>query len=454
MPLPPVRYATLAIVVFLAIAGFDIVTGLEHWPFGSYPMYSLSYPEELSWLRLYAVTDRGEIALRGERDFAPFDEARLVMALERLQSARGGNQKLDAALLNLMQLYNRRKASPPLRALRLYTVRWALRPGLQGSEPPGEQILIAQVAGNEAERCPTSAKTGIATGSLRKLPNNLRWSVWSVTVCSLRSICRSTTVAGHKFRRCSGCPFQRFTSSPAFRATRQRLAFCKSYGKPRSSPRRSDLSRALAWRPRRLSVSFSWGCLTASERSTISTDFQYYSSVSWRCRAVPMRCRSTGPCLGVEKRGLKSRRDIGGPFAWRRRFSFLVFFAAGWAKLRNSGLAWMTATNMRSIWLGELFTHTPPTRLGSFLAPSTWLCQFAAVATVIVELSALPALFVRRLRALTLVGLFGLQVLIALMLGVYFTPHLVGYALFLPWERYYTKLRGYPTPASHRVSLS
>ena len=152
MPLPPVRYATLAIVVFLAIAGFDIVTGLEHWPFGSYPMYSLSYPEELSWLRLYAVTDRGEIALRGERDFAPFDEARLVMALERLQSARGGNQKLDAALLNLVQLYNRRKASPPLRALRLYTVRWALRPGLQGSEPPGERILIAQVAGNEAER--------------------------------------------------------------------------------------------------------------------------------------------------------------------------------------------------------------------------------------------------------------------------------------------------------------
>src|ERR1039458_2682090 len=69
MPLPPVRYATLAIVVFLAIAGFDIVTGLEHWPFGSYPMYSLSYPEELSWLRLYAVTDRGQIALRGERDF-------------------------------------------------------------------------------------------------------------------------------------------------------------------------------------------------------------------------------------------------------------------------------------------------------------------------------------------------------------------------------------------------
>jgi hypothetical protein len=63
------------------------------------------------------------------------------------------------------------------------------------------------------------------------------------------------------------------------------------------------------------------------------------------------------------------------------------------------------------------------------------------VATVVVELSALPALFARR-RVFALVGLLGLQTLIALMLGVYFTPHLVGYALFLPWERYYSGLYG------------
>jgi hypothetical protein len=111
----------------------------------------------------------------------------------------------------------------------------------------------------------------------------------------------------------------------------------------------------------------------------------------------------------------------------------LMFFAAGYAKLRNSGLAWITASNMRSIWLGELFTHTPPTRLGSILAGSTWLPQFAAVATVVIELSALPAIFFRRLRVFTLIVTFCLQLLIALMLGVYFTPHLAGYALFLPW---------------------
>ena len=148
----PVRFASLAIVGFLAVTGFDIVTGLEHWPFGSYPMYSLLYPEQLSWLQLYGVTDRGEIALRGERDFAPFDEARLIVALQRLQGARGGNQKLDEALRNVLQLYNRGKAQrrsvdQPLRTLRLYTVSWAL----QGSEPPGERTLIAEVTANEAE---------------------------------------------------------------------------------------------------------------------------------------------------------------------------------------------------------------------------------------------------------------------------------------------------------------
>jgi hypothetical protein len=140
------------------------------------------------------------------------------------------------------------------------------------------------------------------------------------------------------------------------------------------------------------------------------------------------------------------RTGVSAQYGWPVRLAqtlfLLVFFAAGCAKLRNGGFAWMTAANMRSIWLGELFTHTPPPALGGFLAQSTWLSQFAAVATVMIELSALPALFFRRLRVLTVVGLLVMQTFIALMLGVYFTPHLVGYALFLPWERYYRKLHG------------
>ena len=149
------RLANLAILGFLAVACIDILTGLEHWPFGSYPMYSLLYSEQRSWLRLYGVTDRGEILLRGERGVTPFDEARLVMGLERLESAHGGKQKLDEALRNLMRLYDRRHAhSVPLRALRLYAVRWVLRPGFEGPQPPQERILVAQATRDDAEAGP------------------------------------------------------------------------------------------------------------------------------------------------------------------------------------------------------------------------------------------------------------------------------------------------------------
>jgi len=138
------RLAQPAIITILAISVFDIATGLEHWPFGSYPMYSTPYPERLSWLRLYGVTARGEIPLRGDRDFAPFDQARLIMALQRIEAAPGANQKIDEALRNLAALYNRQPEHPPLRALRLYQVEWLLKPGQRGTEPPDQRILIAE----------------------------------------------------------------------------------------------------------------------------------------------------------------------------------------------------------------------------------------------------------------------------------------------------------------------
>ena len=164
------------------------------------------------------------------------------------------------------------------------------------------------------------------------------------------------------------------------------------------------------------------------------------------CILAVSRCADALSVDGALRGSRVTPIDISWEYGWPVRLAqtlfLLVFFAAGWAKVRNGGLAWMTASNMRSIWLGELFTHIPPTRLGSFVAQSNWLTQFAAVATVGLELSALPALFSGRLRMVALVGLLGLQTCIALMLGVYFTPHLVGYALFLPWDRYYTKLFG------------
>jgi hypothetical protein len=88
------------------------------------------------------VTGEGEIPLRGELNFAPFDESRLVGALGRVP-----NNELPDALRNLLRLHNRH-GDPPIRALRLYSVSWVLDAGVRGDEPPESRHLVAEVSGD------------------------------------------------------------------------------------------------------------------------------------------------------------------------------------------------------------------------------------------------------------------------------------------------------------------
>jgi hypothetical protein len=132
-----------------------------------------------------------------------------------------------------------------------------------------------------------------------------------------------------------------------------------------------------------------------------------------------------------------------GDFTWPIKIAqslfLLVFFAAGFSKLRQSGFAWMDPENMRAILTSNLFSHAPPTRWAVSLAKSDAFCSFAAYATVVVELSALPAIFLRALRVPGLIALAVLQAAISLLMGIHFFPYLVGYALFVPWHKLYPK---------------
>jgi len=134
-----VHAASVVIVTLLAVTGFDIATGLEHWPFGSYPMYSLTYPGRHESMALYALRGAGEVSLRSDRGFAPFDDARLVSALSGMPP-----RDWPQALNNLVRLYNRNHPAP-IRALRLYSVSWNLHTGMKGDEPPDNRILLAEV---------------------------------------------------------------------------------------------------------------------------------------------------------------------------------------------------------------------------------------------------------------------------------------------------------------------
>lgn len=133
-----------------------------------------------------------------------------------------------------------------------------------------------------------------------------------------------------------------------------------------------------------------------------------------------------------------------GNFTWPIKIGqtmfLLVFFAAGFAKLRQSGLAWLDAENMRALLILNFFNHAPPTQWAAFLARSDAFCSFAACATMVIELSALPAIFLRVVRVPVLIALVVLQAAISVLMGIYFVPYLVGYALFVPWYKLYSKL--------------
>jgi hypothetical protein len=137
------RFPSILIALLLAVSCFDIASGLEHWPFGCYPMYSLLYPKHFTLLRLYGVNDRGEFPMKGDASFPPFDGARVTDALARIPSS-----ELPAALLNLLHLHNRTTPAK-IRTLRLYSASWTLRPDVKGDEPPEQKVLVLEVSSFE-----------------------------------------------------------------------------------------------------------------------------------------------------------------------------------------------------------------------------------------------------------------------------------------------------------------
>jgi hypothetical protein len=125
-----------------------------------------------------------------------------------------------------------------------------------------------------------------------------------------------------------------------------------------------------------------------------------------------------------------------GCYRWPIRFISLsivtMYGAAGLRKLLRSGLRWALGDSFRLLLLRHHFTHSPPTRLGVWIAGSPW-CKALAVSALSLETFAPLALLSRQLYRVIVPGLFVLQVSIWLTLGVYFRPMLPLFVCLLPW---------------------
>jgi hypothetical protein len=133
---------------------------------------------------------------------------------------------------------------------------------------------------------------------------------------------------------------------------------------------------------------------------------------------------------------------VSGEYTWPIRAVWLmlalIFFAAGVAKLRHSGLEWIFSDNMM-ITLIEANYHTsnadPLLPWGLYVAQYGWLTRLLAAATIVLEVSYPLALFSRRARWIIVPGVFFMQVGIRVLMGPTFIQFLICNLFWVPWDR-------------------
>ena len=129
------------------------------------------------------------------------------------------------------------------------------------------------------------------------------------------------------------------------------------------------------------------------------------------------------------------------PIALGRVLLALAFFTAGIAKLRHSGLDWITSDSLRWLLTEQQYTHNAPLDWASAVANHPLLCHLLATGTVALEVSYPLALFATPLRPWIVLGTIGLQLGIHLLMGINYLAFLAVNVVWVDWEALWRLLR-------------
>ena len=131
------------------------------------------------------------------------------------------------------------------------------------------------------------------------------------------------------------------------------------------------------------------------------------------------------------------RPQISGEYTWPIRAVWvmfaLIFFAAGVAKLRHSGLEWIFSDNIAVLLLRAQFRGISAVPWGFFLAQHQWLTQLVAAATIAIEVGYPLTLFSRRARWILVPGAYSMQIGISLLMGITFIPFFICNLFWVQW---------------------
>jgi hypothetical protein len=162
-----------------------------------------------------------------------------------------------------------------------------------------------------------------------------------------------------------------------------------------------------------------------------------------------LACSRAGDAWSIDA-WLKGGDDVqpSGEYTWPVRAIWvamsLVFFAAGFAKMRYGGLEWITSNNMSIVLMRALYHSSdadPLTRAGLAIARRHWLSSALAAATIAIELGFPLTLVSRRARIVLVPAACAMLVGIRVLMGPTFGGFLLAAVFWIPWERVAVRAR-------------
>jgi hypothetical protein len=156
---------------------------------------------------------------------------------------------------------------------------------------------------------------------------------------------------------------------------------------------------------------------------------------------IVLACSRAGDAWSVDALGSLRRADRSAEYTWPIRMIWvlmaLVFFAAGVAKLRHGGMAWVSSPNMSMVLIRAAYHASdadPITTLGLWVAGHQWLSRALAAFALVVELGFVTALVSRRARLVLVPAAALMLVGIRILMGPTFGGFLIANVFWVPWS--------------------
>jgi hypothetical protein len=191
---------------------------------------------------------------------------------------------------------------------------------------------------------------------------------------------------------------------------------------------------------------YNFGSLSHGETVVIFANLAFALSRSGDALSVDQAIRN----WRAGKPLLTPREGHEGEYAWTIKLMWLVitfiYFNAGVAKLRHSGLEWIFSDTL-AIWLVDVNNYHflsgyPRSDLGLWIAKQTWIVRSLSFLTVLLELAFPLALISGRARAVLVPSFITFNVSVFFTMGpIFWILICTNLFLWLPWERIWQRLR-------------